>query len=425
MKGAEPGAFRALRSRNFRLYFWGQLVSVGGTMARLIAQSWLVLQLSHNSGVALGIVNAAQFLPVLILGAYAGVIADKVDKRRLLVVTQSVMALASAVLAAVVLTNVVTLWMVYLLVLISGIGQTFDSPARQAFVNEMVEREDLINAVGLNAALFNLAQIAGPAAGGILIVLIGTGSCFALSAFSFLAVIGALLMMRPSELHPAPSSMGEPRPLRGGLRYLFSERELLWNVMLMTVYGVFGSSIQVILPLLAKLTFHGNAVTLSLLSGAVGLGSVIGAIWIATRTEVSPKLLAIYTICYGATTAVAAFAPSLLTMTPLLVVTAAFMMAMLSCSNSMVQMNAQPNMRGRVLSFRLVVLQGGRTIGALLLGLTVGLLGVRLSFAISGLAMSAAAVVYILAPAQRMKPAFRQPTILVPETANAVVSRNV
>jgi MFS family permease len=407
--GAQPGragggVFRSLRTRNYRLYFWGQLVSVAGTMARLLAQSWLVLDLSNNSGTALGIVNAAQFLPILLLGAHAGVVADKVNKRRLLLVTQSVMALASAVLAALVIGDVVTLWMVYLLVFISGLGQTFDSPARQAFVNEMVEPEDLINAIGLNAGLFNLAQIAGPAAGGVLILLVGTGGCFVLSAVSFLAVIGALLAMRTSELHPSVPTVGEPRPLRAGLRYLRGEPDLLWNIALMSVYGLAGGSIQIILPLLAKLTFHGNAVTLSVLSGSVGLGSVMGAVWIATRSVVTKRLLIGYTICFGTTTALAALAPTLFTMALLLVVTSAFMMAMLSCSNSMVQINARSNMRGRVLAIRLVAIQGGRAIGSPLLGLLVGVAGVRFSFAFSGIAMAVAAVVYIFSPDRAREP---------------------
>jgi MFS family permease len=250
--------FSALAVRNFRLYFGGQVISVSGTWMQRVAQSWLVLELT-GSGAAVGGVTAFQFLPILLVAPMGGLIADRMDKRRVLYVSQSLAGLIALTLGLLVLTDRVELWMVYALALALGVVGSFDNPARNAFVMEMVGRSRLTNAVGLNSVLVNSARIIGPAVGGLLIVTVGIGICFIINAFSYLALIGALLLMREREIErsePEPRRRGQ---LREALAYVWREPVLRVPLVMMGVVGLFVYEFEVILPLLARFTFGGDA----------------------------------------------------------------------------------------------------------------------------------------------------------------------
>jgi len=280
--------FRALHNRNYRLFWFGQLVSLSGSWMQTTAIAWLVLKDLHAGGTGLGLVVAVQFLPTLLGGSWAGVLADRFDKRTILVATQSAMAVFAGAMAVLTLTGTVQLWMVYTLAAAMGVATMFDNPTRQAFVTEMVGPDDLANAVGLNSAGFNVARIAGPAIAGLLIATVGTGSCFAFNAASFLAVIGGLLAMRPDELFRTERVAKAKGQVREGLRYALSVPELRLALGLLAIVGTFAMNFTVVIPLVAKNLFHGDASTLGWLTAVMGLGSLVGALFVASRARPTP-----------------------------------------------------------------------------------------------------------------------------------------
>lgn len=250
--------FRALRIRNYRMYFFSQIVSMTGTWAQSVAQIWLVLQLTH-SGVALGIVTGLQFAPILLFGAWTGLLADRVDKRRLVIATQATAAVLALVLGVITAADVVELWMIYVLAFGVGIATAVEIPARQSFVLEMVGEEDLVNAVGLNSAVFTSARIAGPAIAAVLISTAGIAWCFFLNAASFLAVVAALTRMDADRLQPTPRIPRSKGQIREGLRYVRSRPDLSLALVLMAVVGTLAFNFRVILPLMATEVFGGGA----------------------------------------------------------------------------------------------------------------------------------------------------------------------
>jgi len=261
MRLAGQRTFHSLRVRNYRLFFFSQLISLTGTWMQTTAQSWLVLELTGKAraGSALGVMMALQFLPMLLFGMWGGLIADRLDKRRTLIWTQSSAAVLAVVLWTIVLTGVVDLWMIYVLAFLLGCVTVFDNPTRQAFVIEMVGMDDVANAVGLNSAVFNGARLVGPAVAGVLIGTIGISPAFMLNAISFIPVIAALSLMRTRELvrhAPLPRSKGQ---VRDGLRYVWQTPVLRSTVLLVTVIATFGFNFIIVLPLMARYVFHGGA----------------------------------------------------------------------------------------------------------------------------------------------------------------------
>ena len=380
------GTFRSLRTRNYRLYFFGQLVSLNGTWVQTVAQGWLVLRLSDDSGVALGLVTALHFLPLLVAGPWGGMLADRSDKRSLLMATQSAMAAVAVALAVVTLAGVVELWMLYLAAFLTGAATAVDNPTRQAFVVEMVGREDVPNAVALNSALFNAARVLGPALAALVIRLADVGPCFAINSVSFLAVLVAVWRMHPDELWREPPVASGARQVRAGLAYAWRTPVLRSTLLLVAVVGTLGYNATVILPLLAKVTFGGDAGTYALLTSSMGLGSVLGALATASRARPSRRLLAGACLAFGATTTAASLAPNLAAAVALLGLSGAAGIAFLATANSTLQLASDAAMRGRVMALYLLVFLGTTPIGGPLVGLVAEHLGPRAALALGGMA---------------------------------------
>lgn len=360
--------FGSLRVRNYRLYFIGQVVSVSGSWMQRVAQSWLVLHLT-GSGVALGVVSALQFLPMLVLGAWGGVVADRVDKRRVLMITQAVMGFLALALGVVTLTGSVRLWMVYLLALLLGLVTALDNPARQSFVMEMVGRSQVTNAVSLNSAVFTGARVVGPAIAGILISLVGTGWCFIVNAVSFAAVVLALVAMDTTQLQRPPAGTGRRRGLVvEGLRFVWSRPDIRLPLAILAVVGTLALNWTVILPLLARNTFHGGAGTYGLLFAMLGLGSLAGALFTASRREPSGGLLLGSLAAFGVLMAAAALAPTLPLEVIALIPTGMAALVFQTTANSLIQLRSEPALRGRVMSLYAVLFIGTTPIGAPIIG---------------------------------------------------------
>ena len=277
MSAALRRSFDSLAVPNYRRYFAGQLVSLSGTWMQTVAAIWLILSLT-GSGVAVGLTTALQFLPMLLFGAWGGLLADRMSKRRLLIVTQTLMAIPAIGLLAVTATGVVAPWMVFLAVFAMGSVNAVDNPTRQSFVIEMVGPDRVVNAVSLNSVIVQSARIVGPAVAGLLIAGFGVVPCFALNALTFVAMIVALWGMDPRGLHAAPVAPREPGAIRAGLRYVRRTPELAVPLALMALVGTLGFNFQVVLPLLAKFSFDGGATTYAVLVSAMAVGSIAGAL---------------------------------------------------------------------------------------------------------------------------------------------------
>ena len=377
--------FAALGVRNFRLYFTGQIVSVSGAWMQRVAQAWLVLDLT-GSGTAVGGLTALQFLPLLLAAPFGGVIADRVDKRRLLFLTQSLAGLTAATLGFVVFTDRVELWMVYALALVLGIVGAFDNPARQSFVMEMVGRERVVNAVALNSVMINVARIVGPALAGVLIVSVGIAMCFFFNAVSYLALLAALALMRTDELDRAQPQQRRPGQLREGFRYAAGEPLLRTVLVMSAVTGIFTYEFEVSLPLLAKFTFDGDADTFGLMFTAMGVGAVIGGLHTAARADRKPVAVARIALVFGLGVAAVALAPNLVVALLALTLVGGAGTSFLAVSNSLLQINARSEMRGRIMALRAVAFLGTRPLGAPLIGWIGEFIGPRQAVATGALA---------------------------------------
>jgi MFS family permease len=369
--------FRSLRVRNYRLYASGQLVSLTGTWMQRVAQDWLVLELT-NSGTALGIVTALQFGPSLLLGLWGGVLADRLDKRRMLLVTQSGIALVALVLGLLDVAGVVQYWHVLVLATMLGIITAIDTPVRQSFVVEMVGRDDLTNAVALNATIFNSGRILGPAVAGLLITAVGTGWAFIGNAASSLGVLAGLFLMRPAELFPSPQVLRARGQLREGLRYVRGRRDLVLTMVLIFVFGTFGLNFAITCALMAKQVFHRGASGYGLLSTALAVGAFCGAV-LATRRTKRPTALfllataSLFSVGEIASGAMPTFAWTAIALLP----TGLAMLSVTTAANSHIQLGVSPTMRGRVMSLYLVCFMGGTPFGAPLIGWLAGAAGPR------------------------------------------------
>ncbi len=360
-------SFNSLEVPNYRRYFAGQLISLSGTWMQTVAAVWLILTLT-DSGVAVGLTTALQFLPMLLFGAWGGLLADRMSKRRLLIVTQSLMMVPAIGLLVVTATGVVTPWMVYLGVFAFGLLNAVDNPTRQSFVIEMVGPERVVNAVSLNSVIVQAARIGGPALAGILIATVGVGPCFAINALTFVAMIVALALMDPRQLREPPVAPRERGAIRAGLRYVARTPELALPLALMGLVGTLGFNFQVVLPLLAKFSFGGGAMTYGALVSAMAVGSIAGALITGAHGRTGPRLIAGGALAFGVSALGAAAMPSLALEIPLLVVLGAAAVTFAATINSSLQLAVEPEMRGRVMALYSVVFLGSTPIGAPLVG---------------------------------------------------------
>jgi MFS family permease len=382
--------FRSLRVRNFRLFFIGQLVSQAGTWMQSVAIIWVVLQLTDD-GVALGLVTAAQFLPVLVLGAWAGVVADRVDRHRFMIATQCAFAIVAVGFTVLTFSGGENLALIYVLSLAFGLVTALDNPARRSLVVELVGERDIPNAVGLNSALMTGARVVGPAVAGVLITTSGPRWCFLVNALTYVAVLVALLRIDRSKLRTPPRVPRARGQLREGFRYVWRTPELRLPLVLLTVIGTLAFEFQVTLPLLAERTFQGGAGTFTMLYSAMSAGSVVGALWIARRTDADTRFLARSAMAMAAAMGLLALAPNqwfgLVAVVPV-GVTSIFL---ISGSNAVIQLRADPSMRGRALALTAVVFLGSTPIGGPIAGAVSEHLGARAGIAMGAIATAAAA----------------------------------
>jgi MFS family permease len=382
--------FASLSIPNYRRYLTGQAVSLAGTWMQTIAQSWLVLQLT-GSATALGLVVALQTLPVLLLGPYGGVIADRLDKRRLMMVLQTVMAAQALLLGVLTITGAVQLWHVYVLAVLLGLVTCFENPARQSFVLEMVGPDDLRNAVSLNSVLVNVARAVGPAIAGIIIATGGIGLCFLLNAASFGAVVTSLARLDVATLLPAPPAARAPRQLREGLTYVRRTPELAVPLAMMALVGCLAFEFRVVLPIVASETFAGDARTYGFLTAAMGAGAVLGGLWTAARGSTGMKALAIAAAAFGLAMLATALAPTLATALLGIAVVGATSVMFQSSGNSTLQLASAPHMRGRVMALWAVAFLGSTPIGGPIVGVVSQQLGGRAGLALGAVACFVAA----------------------------------
>ena len=401
--------FSSLRVRNYRLFFTGQLVSVSGTWMQQVAQDWLVLQLTGRA-VPLGITTALQFTPIALFGAWGGLAADRLDKRRLLVAVQVVSALLALALGLLTLFGVVRLWMVYALAFGLGVVFAVDQPTRQAFVTEMVGPEQVPNAVALNSALFNSARVVGPALAGIAIVALGIAPAFLVNAASYLATLAALAAMDPARLHrQAPAERGRGQ-VRAGLRYVWATPELRGTLLLVAVVGTLGLNYRVALPLLARFEFSTGPQAYGLMLSVMAAGSVAGALAVAGRSRPTQALLLGSAGAFGLFTLLGAGAPTLGWELAALVPVGVTTITFLATANATLQLGSAAVMRGRVMALYGIVFLGSTPLGGLLSGWLAEAYGARaplwLSGAVSVLAALAGAA-WLRARTRRGAPARR------------------
>jgi MFS family permease len=382
--------FRSLRVRNYRLFFFGQLVSLTGTWMQQVGQDWLVLRLTDRA-LPLGITLALQFAPMLVLGAWAGVVADRLDKRRLLLATQAAMASLALVLGVLTATGAIRLWMVYVLALLLGCATAFDMPTRQAFVSEMVGPDRVTNAIGLNSAVFNSARVVGPAVAGVLIAAVGIAPAFLINAASYLAVIAGLLAMDPARLHRLPPVDRAEGQVRAGLRYVWANPVLRSTIALVAVVGALGLNYRVALPLLARFTFGGDASAYGALASIMAAGAVVGSLAAARRGRPSRALLLGSVAVFGLLSFAAAAAPTLIAEAVVLAPLGVASMTFLATANSTLQLASSPEMRGRVMALYGLVFLGSTPLGGLLGGCMAGQFGPRSILLLSGVSSLAAA----------------------------------
>jgi MFS family permease len=393
-EGRMPGflrrMFSSLRTRNYRLWFIGQTVSQCGTWMQSVAQYWLVLELTH-SAFDLGITAALQFAPVLLFGTIGGLVADRFDKRKVILLTQTAFTVQASVLWVLVASGSVQLWMVWALAAAYGFVNVFDNPSRQSFVMEMAGPDDLANAVALNSVIVNMSRIIGPAIAGVLIASVGLPWAFLINALSFAAVIGALLAMRPSELHRRPPVERAKGQIRAGLGYAWRTWQLRVPLVMMAVIGTLAYNFSVLLPLFAHDVFHRGAGTYSALTVAMGIGALGGGLTIAARRRPSHRLLVAVTLAFGGFILAVAAAPTLLTCLILLVAMGAASIMFIATANSLLQLNSSGAMRGRVMALWAIVFLGSTPIGAPLIGFVAGQYGPRFALALGGVATVAVA----------------------------------
>ncbi|HVE74536.1 MAG TPA: MFS transporter [Mycobacteriales bacterium] len=392
MSPAITSTFRSLRVRNYRLFATGQVVSLSGTWGQRVAQDWLVLELSGNSGLALGITTGLQFLPILLFSLWGGVLADRYDKRRLLIGAQVAMAVLALLLGVLDATGAVALWHVYALAFLLGTASALDTPVRQAFVVEMVGPRELPNAVSLNSATFNSARILGPALAGLAIALAGTAVVFFANAVTYAAVVAGLLLMHTDELRPAQPVLRARGQLRQGLSYVRTRPQLLIPILLVAAVGTFGLNFQLTLALVAKQVFDRGAASFGLLTSMFAAGALIGAL-ASARREGPPRQRLLFgsAAVFGVLEVLVGLAPTYAVMAVLLVPTGAAVLTFTTAANAHLQLACDAQMRGRVMSLYVLVFLGGTPFGAPLIGGLAQAFGPRASLLVGGVLSAGAA----------------------------------
>jgi MFS family permease len=374
--------FAAFSVPNYRLYVSGQAVSLIGTWMQMTAQAWLVLTLSHSSTM-LGVIVALQTLPVLLLGPYGGVIADRIDKRRLMVFLQSLMGVQALILGLLTVTGAVRLWEIGVLAALLGLNNAFENPARQSFMLEMVGPENLRNAVSLNSVLVNVARSIGPAVAGVLIATVGDGVCFLVNAASFVAVVSSLLRLDRAALNPSPPARRARGQLREGLAYVARTPSLGIPLVMMALAGMLAYEFQVTLPVMAKQALGAGAAGYGFMTAAMGVGAVAGGLLVAARGRTGLGPLVIAAAGFGLALLLASVAPSLPVELVALMLVGWGSISFMSTGNATLQLGADPTMRGRVMSLWFVAFQGSTPIGGPLVGRAMGLLGARAGLGIA------------------------------------------
>jgi MFS family permease len=386
--------FRALEERNYRLYFGGQVLSNAGTWMQRVAQDWLVLDLSGSSAVALGITTALQFLPFLLFSLWGGTLADRIPRRKLLVITQVAMGLLAILLGVLAIAGLATVAIVYVLAFALGVAAAFDNPARQAFVNEIVGKERLGNAIALNSASFNLARLVGPALAGVLVAVVGSGWVFILNGASFAVTIWALLAMRTSELRPQKRQEGTVR-LSQGLRYVGGNPDLVLVLALAFIVATFGLNYQMTMALMARNQFGVGAEAFGIMSTALALGALAGSLLAARRVHIPLRLVVVAALVFGVVEVVNGLAPTYVSMLVLLPFAGLAAMTFTTSAQTYLQSRSEGWVRGRVMGVYTLLFFGGTPLGAPVIGWAseqwgprIGLIGGgALTFLVSGLAV--------------------------------------
>jgi MFS family permease len=359
--------FASLRFRNYRLYFISQIISFSGTWMQSIALAWLVLQLT-GSGTALGTVMAMQFLPTLLLAPIGGMLADRFEKRRLIIVTQTLAGLLALTLGIITLSGVVELWMVYALAAGFGAVTALDNPSRQTFVMEMVGPADISNAVTLNSVVVNAARVIGPAVGGVVIATFGVGECFVVNAVSYVAVVTAMFLIRTDQLHPSARTARAPRQLRDGFQYAWADPTLRTTLVMLAIIGTLTFEFSTTLPLLAEFTFGAGSTGLAIMTSLMGVGAVIGGLFIASSGPPTPRRLVVVASGFGVVVGLVAVMPTIGLVYAVMPFVGAASVATISLSNATLQLNCDAKFRGRVMSLFSVALIGSTPIGGPLVG---------------------------------------------------------
>jgi MFS family permease len=396
--------FAPLSVPNYRRFFVGQVFARCGVWIQTVAELWLVLRMT-GSGVALGLTTALQFMPMLFLGAWVGVWADRVPKRGILLAAQTWLIVPAATLAVLTATGAVELWMVYALVLARGLGKALDNPVRQSFVMEVVGREHVAAAVSLNSAVVATARFVGPALGGAVISFAGVAPCFAASSVAFLVALGALLSLDVRALHRAPLSVRRPGQLREGLRHAWSSPGLRAPLAAMAVVGTLAFNFQVVLPLMARYTFDAGPGTYGALAASMGAGALLGAVANAGRASPSLGGLAALALAFGMAMAALAAAPTLALALGALVLVGASSAAFAATTNSLLQLSAAPAVRGRVLALWSVVFLGSTPIGGPLVGWVSQHAGARTGVLIGAVATLATGIALLRSAERETRPA--------------------
>jgi MFS family permease len=387
--------FASLRVRNYRLYAIGQTVSVAGTWMQNIALGWFTLQLTH-SGIVLGVVTGARWLPVLLLGSWGGLVADRMDRWRLLAATQVVQALLATLLAVLAGTGLLTLGAMIVLVVALGMASVFENPARQSIISELVEPQLLANAIALNSTLINVAKLAGPSLAGVIIAWVGVTPCFAINAISYAAVIASLIAMHRSEMLIARREIKAPGQIREGLRYVLRAPDLLSPMLMVTVTGILTWEFPVTVPLLTSGTFHADAVAYGIATACMSVGAVGGGLAAARRVSITVRSLAMSAIIWGALVAAAALALSLIVALAALVLVGASSVTFNASAKTLLQLGSAPQMRGRVMALWSIAWQGGTVIGAPVVGLVAVTAGPRYALLVGAAAAAGVGAIALL-----------------------------
>jgi MFS family permease len=394
------GAFAALSSRSYRIYIGGQSLANTGSWMQSIAQDWLTFSLTHSS-TAVGITMALQFLPMLLLGLHTGAVADRFAKRRILLTTQSLNGAATLALAVITLSGAVRVTDVYAFALLTGVIFAFDSPARQSFVTEVVSEDRLRAAISLNAAVFQATRLIGPAIASVLIATAGTGWVFALNAACYLGPTVGLLLLRPSDLHPAPVVSKAQGSAATAVRYLRGRPDLLWTIFLVGMLGTFGLNFPIVLTAMAKSAFGGDASTYGLFNIVLGVGSAAGAVLAGAGTRPGTRAIITTAAVFGILQAAAALAPDMPTFLVLLIAMGFVNLICQAMANASVQLAVDPEIRGRVMGLYMLVFIGGTPIGAPLVGAITSHYGARTGMFVCGVIPALAAAVMAVAVARR------------------------